>query len=83
MEKANRVTTTEVFRTFYTPAANAVVMIKPVLSADGQVAITAPALSGIETGTKDTAEIRIPLKTSWSSLIIPRTWSAFARCSGD
>ena len=53
LEKASRVTTTEVFRTFYTPAANAVVMIKPVLSNDGQVAISQPAVSGIDTGTKD------------------------------
>ena len=40
MDRAKRALTTEVFRTFYTPAANAVTMIKPVLSADGQVAIT-------------------------------------------
>jgi len=53
IDKANRVTTTEVFRTFYTPAANAVVMIKPVLSSEGQVAISQPAVSGIDTGTKD------------------------------
>jgi type IV pilus assembly protein PilQ len=53
IDKANRVTTTEVFRTFYTPAANAVVMIKPVLSPEGQVAISQPAVSGIDTGTKD------------------------------
>ncbi|HEY7088526.1 MAG TPA: hypothetical protein VH518_10585 [Tepidisphaeraceae bacterium] len=53
MEKANRVASTEVFRLFYTPAANAVVMIKPVLSGDAQVAITTPAKSGIGTGTAD------------------------------
>jgi type IV pilus assembly protein PilQ len=53
MEKANRVANTEVFRLYYTPAANAVTMIKPVLSADAQVAVTTPAKSGIATGTTD------------------------------
>jgi type IV pilus assembly protein PilQ len=53
IDQANRATTTEVFRTFYTPAANAVVMIKPVLSKDGEVAISQPAVSGIDSGTKD------------------------------
>ena len=53
MEKAQRVMNTEVFRLNYTPAANAMNMIKPVLSADGQVALTTPALSGIESGAKD------------------------------
>ena len=53
MEKAQRVVNTEVFRLNYTPAANAMNMIKPVLSADGQVALTTPALSGIESGAKD------------------------------
>jgi type IV pilus assembly protein PilQ len=53
MEQAARVATTEVFRVYYTPAANAAVMIKPVLSADGQVAVTTPAVSGIATGTGD------------------------------
>ena len=36
MEKAERQASTQVFRLFYTPAANALPMIKPVLSADGQ-----------------------------------------------
>src|SRR5207247_4378378 len=36
-EKADRKATTEVFRLFYTPAANAVTMIKPVLSTEAQV----------------------------------------------
>jgi type IV pilus assembly protein PilQ len=53
IDQANRQTTTEVFRTYYTPAANAVVMIKPVLSKAGEVAISQPAVSGIDTGTKD------------------------------
>ena len=53
MEKAQRVMNTEVFRVYYTPAANAVTMIKPVLSGDGQVSLTTPAVSGIESGAKD------------------------------
>jgi type IV pilus assembly protein PilQ len=53
LDRANRTTATEVFHTYYTPAANAVVMIKPVLSTDGQVAISQPAVSGIDSGTKD------------------------------
>jgi type IV pilus assembly protein PilQ len=44
---------TEVFRVFYTPASNAVNMIKPVLSTDAQVSFTQPAASGIGTGTGD------------------------------
>jgi type IV pilus assembly protein PilQ len=54
MEKANRVANTEVFRLFYTPAANAATMIKPVLSSDGQVALTTAATSGLDSGTKGT-----------------------------
>jgi type IV pilus assembly protein PilQ len=51
MEKAARVKKTEVIRLFYTPAANVVTMLKPVLSSDGQVAFTAPAGTGIDAGT--------------------------------
>lgn len=54
LEKANRVTTTEVFRLFYTPAANAVTMVKPVLSDAAQVSFNTQAASGIATGTDDT-----------------------------
>jgi type IV pilus assembly protein PilQ len=54
MEKANRVANTAVFHLFYTPAANAVPMIKPVLSADAQVSYTTAAASGLTTGTSDT-----------------------------
>ncbi|MBV8780325.1 MAG: hypothetical protein JO353_02905 [Phycisphaerae bacterium] len=54
MDKAKRHTTTEVFRTYSTPAANAVVMIKPVLSPEGQVAITTPANSGLDSGATNT-----------------------------
>ncbi len=53
IERASRSTKTEVIRLFYTPAANAVNMIKPVLSADAQVSFTAPAVSGISSGTGD------------------------------
>src|SRR5436190_9659492 len=54
MEKAARVTKTEVFRLYYTPAANAAVMIKPVLSTEAQVALTVPAVSGISGDSTDT-----------------------------
>ena len=52
-EKKNRTTRTQVFRLFYTPAANAANMIKPVLSADAQVSFTTPAKTGIESGSGD------------------------------
>lgn len=45
---------THVFHLYYTPAINAQTMIKPVLSSEGQVAITAPALSGIDSSSKET-----------------------------
>ena len=53
LEKAERQPTTEVFRLFYTPAANAVTMIKPVLSADAQVSSTTAAVTGLPTGAGD------------------------------
>lgn len=53
MDKADRKMTSEVFRLYYTPAANAQNMLKPVLSETGQVAYTQPAASGIATGTSD------------------------------
>ena len=53
LEKANRVTTTEVFRLFYTPGANAVNMIKPVLSDAAQVSFSTQAVAGITTGSSD------------------------------
>lgn len=53
MEKASRVAQTRVFRVYYTPAANAVNMIKPVLSSDAQVSVSTPATVGIQTGTSD------------------------------
>lgn len=54
LEKAERRVETRVFRVSYTPAANAETMIKPVLSESGEVAVSTPALSGIETGTTGT-----------------------------
>jgi len=54
MEKAARVTKTEVFRLYYTPAANAAIMIKPVLSPEAQVSLTTPALAGITGEATDT-----------------------------
>lgn len=54
IEKANRVTNTEVFRVYYVPVADVLNMIKPILSAEaGQVAVTKPAVSGLDSGTKD------------------------------
>jgi len=53
IEKSERKASTEVFRLYYTPAANAVVMIKPVLSADAQVSFTTPATAGLASGTSD------------------------------
>ena len=44
---------TEAFRLYYTPAANAVNMIKPVLSSEAQVAFTTPAGTGIASGGGD------------------------------
>ena len=52
--KINRKQTTRVFHLYYTPAANAQTMIKPVLSSEGQVAVTTPAQSGIDSSGKDT-----------------------------
>ncbi|MCC6422657.1 MAG: secretin and TonB N-terminal domain-containing protein [Phycisphaerales bacterium] len=53
LEKSERKMQTEVFRLYYTPAANAVNMIKPVLSAESQTSFTTPASSGLESGTND------------------------------
>lgn len=49
LQKSQRKVTTEVFRVHYTPAANVVNMIKPVLSQEGQVAFSTPAVTGIDT----------------------------------
>lgn len=53
IEKAERKMNSEVFHLYYTPAANALSVIKPVLSSDAQVSSSAPATSGLDTGTKD------------------------------
>ncbi|HYE21190.1 MAG TPA: secretin and TonB N-terminal domain-containing protein [Tepidisphaeraceae bacterium] len=53
IEEAERKTTTEVFRLHYTPAANALNMVKPVMSQIGQVSATTPAQSGIAAGGTD------------------------------
>jgi type IV pilus secretin PilQ/predicted competence protein len=50
MEQAQRVKKTEVFRLFYTPAANAKTMVMPVLSSDAQIALTTPSKAGLSTG---------------------------------
>ena len=50
MERAAQVKKTAVFRLYYTPAANAVTLIKPVLSMDAQVAVTTPAKAGLVSG---------------------------------
>jgi type IV pilus assembly protein PilQ len=51
--KASRQTTTEIFHLYYTPAANAVNMIKPVLSPDAQVSSTTAAQTGIASSDSD------------------------------
>jgi type IV pilus assembly protein PilQ len=53
IEKDERKQVTETFRVFYTPAANAVNMIKPVLSPEAQVSFTTPAVAGIQSDGKD------------------------------
>ncbi len=53
IEKGERQTKTEVFRLHYSPAANVMNVIKPMLSTEGQVALTAAAQKGIESGSKD------------------------------
>lgn len=51
LDKSARTMGTEVFRLYYTPAANAASMIKPALSPEAQIAVTAAAQSGIDTTT--------------------------------
>jgi len=46
-EKKNRTTRTQIFRLYYTQAADAATMIKPVLSSEAQVSFTAPAKGGL------------------------------------
>ena len=53
LEEAERKTNTEVFRLYYTPAMNAMTMIRPVLSNSAQVSATTPALQGIPAGGTD------------------------------
>jgi len=53
IEKASRVMETRVFKLYYTPAANAVNMIKPVLSQGSQTAITTPPDVGVEKSLGD------------------------------
>jgi type IV pilus assembly protein PilQ len=53
IEKSERQTKSEVFRLHYSPAANVVNMVKPMLSTEGNVAFTAAAQKGIESGAKD------------------------------
>src|SRR4051812_22994602 len=53
IEKSERQTKSEVFHLHYSPAANAMNVIKPMLSTEGMVAFTAPANKGIESGAKD------------------------------
>ena len=53
IEKSERQTKTEVFKLHYSPAANVMSVVKPMLSNEGQVAFTAAANKGIESGSKD------------------------------
>ncbi|HEY1922221.1 MAG TPA: hypothetical protein VGG44_05605 [Tepidisphaeraceae bacterium] len=52
-DKAARTVTTEIFHLYYTPAVNAVNMIKPALSPDAQVSSTIPAVQGITSSDTD------------------------------
>ncbi|MCC6238763.1 MAG: secretin and TonB N-terminal domain-containing protein [Phycisphaerales bacterium] len=54
IEKSERKMTTEVFRLYYTPASNALTMIRPVLSENGKFAVTEASLTGIAQ-SKDSA----------------------------
>ncbi len=53
MQKAEHKMKTEVFHLYYTPAANAQNLIKPILSSGAQVSLTTPAQSGITSGATD------------------------------
>jgi len=53
IEKSERQTKSEVFHLHYSPASNVMAVIKPLLSNEGQVALTAAAGKGIESGAKD------------------------------
>src|SRR5436305_6796222 len=53
IEKSERQTKSEVFHLHYSPAANALTAIKPMLSTEGQIAFTAAAGKGIESGSKE------------------------------
>ena len=53
LDKSARQVSTEVFHLYYTPAANAASMIKPALSPESQVAVTAAAQSGIDITSSD------------------------------
>jgi type IV pilus assembly protein PilQ len=53
IEKSERQTKSEVFHLHYSPANNVMAVIKPMLSAEGQVAFTVAASKGIESGAKD------------------------------
>ncbi len=54
VEDAEKKSQTEVFRLHYTPAANALNMIKPIMSTTGQASATTAAIGGIASGGGDT-----------------------------
>src|SRR5258706_5694919 len=53
IEKSERQTKTEVFHLHYSPAANVMSVIKPMLSNEGTIAFTVAAGKGIESGAKE------------------------------
>jgi len=53
IDKAERQMATEVFHLYYTPASNAVNIIKPALSTEGQVSFTTASAVGIESSNKE------------------------------
>ncbi len=48
IEKSERLLVTEVFRLYYTPAANVQPMLKPAMSADGTISASLPTKEGID-----------------------------------
>ncbi len=57
IRKRDRHTVSKIIHLKYTTALDASVLIKPMLSSTGQIAVTAPALSGLAEGNSDTGSM--------------------------
>jgi hypothetical protein len=77
--EAERKMVTETFRVYYTPAANAVNMIKPVLSPRRWCRSRRRPCRASTTPARTSAATRTRPRTRWSS---PTTPSAWSRCGG-